>query len=73
MTSKPPVTPLKTNTHGTWKKVHKPWENGQKHQIKLAHQFCWIGVTLPETNSHFAPEKRPKPNRKGNHIPTIHF
>ena len=30
-------------------------------------------VTLPETNSKFAPENRPGPKRKRESIPTIHF
>ncbi len=28
-------------------------------------------LTLPETNSKFAPENRPKPKRKPDRIPTI--
>ena len=37
--------------------------------------FVWQvqKVTLPETNGKFAPENRPKPNRKRESIPTIHF
>ena len=30
-------------------------------------------ATLPETNSKFTPKHRPKPNKKGESIPTIHF
>jgi len=34
---------------------------------------CKWGNTLPETNSNFAPENKPKPKRKRESIPTIHF
>ena len=32
-----------------------------------------LGPTLPETNSEFTPENRPKPKRKRESLPTIHF
>ena len=37
------------------------------------HGWGWVEITLPKTNSHFAPEKWPKPKRKRESIPTILF
>ena len=38
--------------------------NHTRHLVPRGWVSGWMGVTLPETNV-FAPENRPKPNRKG--------
>ena len=45
------------------------WTKNKRHTQMSSKKWA----TLPETNSHFAPENRPKPKRKLYSLPIIHF